>query len=172
MSNQTTKKNYSYVALIVALVAFIAALFLGIVRGLIACRSLPLPMLTSSTRPLLSALAIAILAIATYAIMEPERVRRFLTGRQARYGSNALIMTIALLFILGLINVLFTNPKFGLNQAHDLTENKTNTLAPETLSALKALPEKVTATAFFRRQRPDQRHRTVEQHQKQQQRQI
>ncbi len=51
--------------------------------------------------------------------------------------------------ILGLLNVLFTDPKFGLNQAHDFTENKNNTLAPETMSALKALPEMVSATAFF-----------------------
>ncbi len=33
MNNQTTKRNYSSVALIVALVAFIAALLLSIVRG-------------------------------------------------------------------------------------------------------------------------------------------
>jgi hypothetical protein len=70
-------------------------------------------------------------------------------GRQARYGSNALIMTIAFLFILGLVNILFANPRFNLNKTYDVTENKTNTLAPETLAALKTLPETVTATAFF-----------------------
>ncbi len=149
MSNQTTKKNYSSVALIVALVAFIAALLLGIVRGMIAWNVFTVANVDKLNQAIIVSFAIAVLSIATYAIMEPERVRRYLTGRQARYSSNALIMTVALLFILGLLNVLFTNPKFGLNQPHDFTENKTNTLAPETLSALEALPEKVIATAFF-----------------------
>src|SRR5512139_3190893 len=149
MSTETTKKNYSYVAVIVALVAFIAALLLGIVRGLIAWGVFTIASVDKLNQAIVVSFAIAVLSIATYAIMEPERVRQLLTGRQARYGSNALVMTIALLFILGLINVLFTNPEFGLNQPHDFTENKNNTLAPETMSPLQALPEKVTATAFF-----------------------
>ena len=149
MSNQTAKKNYSYLALIVALVAFIATLLLGIVRGLVALGSFTVANVDRLNQAIIVAAGIAILAIATYAILEPERVRRFLTGRQARYGSNALIMVIAFLFILGLINVLYGNPRFNLNKTWDITENKNNTLAPETLSALKALPEKVAATAFF-----------------------
>ncbi len=58
-------------------------------------------------------------------------------------------MTIAFLFILGFVNVLYANPKFGLDRSRDITKDKTNTLAPETMSALQALPGKVTATAFF-----------------------
>jgi gliding motility-associatede transport system auxiliary component len=149
MSNQTAKKNYTYVALVVALVAFIAAILLGIVRGLVAMGVFTVANVDTLNQAILVSAGITILAIAAYAVLEPERVRQFLTGRQARYGSNALIVTIAFLFILGLVNVLFTNPKFNLNRTKDVTENKTNTLAPETLSALKALPEKVTATAFF-----------------------
>jgi ABC-type uncharacterized transport system involved in gliding motility auxiliary subunit len=149
MSNQPTKKNYSYVTLIVALVAFIAAILLGIVRGLVALQVFTVANVDRLNQAIIVTVGIAILAVATYAVLEPERVRQFLTGRQARYGSNALVMAIAFLFIIGLINVLFTNPRFGLNKSYDITESKTNTLAPETLSALKTLPEEVVATAFF-----------------------
>ena len=149
MNNQTTKKNYSYVALIVALVAFIAAVLLGIVRGLVAMQAFTVANADKLNQAIFVAAGIAIIALATYAILEPGRVRRFLTGRQARYGSNALIMAVAFLFILGLVNVLFADPGFNLNRTRDVTENKTNTLAPETLAALKTLPENVTATAFF-----------------------
>src|SRR5512145_1226765 len=95
MSNQTTKKNYSNIALVVALVAFIAAILLGIVRGLVALQVFTIASIDTLNQSIVVAAGIGILAIATYAILEPERVRRFLTGRQARYGSNALIMTIA-----------------------------------------------------------------------------
>jgi len=149
MGNQTKKKNYSYVALIVALVAVIAAILLGIVRGMVAMQAFTVANVDKLNQAIIVSAGIAIVALATYAILEPERLRQYLTGRQARYGSNALVMTIAFLFIVGLINVLYANPKFNLNITKDVTENKTNTLAPETLAALKTLPEKVTATAFF-----------------------
>jgi ABC-type uncharacterized transport system involved in gliding motility auxiliary subunit len=148
MSKHTTK-NYSNVALIVALAALIGAILLGIVRGMVALQVFTVANVDKLNQAIIVSAGIAILAVATYAILEPERVRQFLTGRQARYGSNALIMIIAFVFMLGLVNVLFANPKFNLNKTWDATENKTNTLAPETLAALKMLPKKVTATAFF-----------------------
>ena len=148
MGNQA-KKNYSYIALIVALVAFIAAILLGIVRGLVAMQAFTLANVDTLNQAIIVSAGVAILALATYAILEPERVRQYLTGRQARYGSNALVTIIAFLFILGFVNVLYANPKFNLNRTKDVTQDKSNTLAPETLAALKTLPEKVTATAFF-----------------------
>jgi ABC-type uncharacterized transport system involved in gliding motility auxiliary subunit len=44
--------------------------------------------------------------------------------------------------------LVFNNPGI-LNEPWDFTEDKANTLAPETLDVLAALPEKVTATAFY-----------------------
>jgi ABC-type uncharacterized transport system involved in gliding motility auxiliary subunit len=150
MSNQTTsKKNYSYIALIVALAAFVAAILMSIVRVLIALEVFTVANVDKLNQAILIALGLAIVAVAIYAILDPEQVRRFLTGRQARYGSNALIMTIAFLFIVGLVNMLYANPKFGLNKSKDVTADQNNTLAPETMAALMALPEQVTATAFF-----------------------
>jgi ABC-type uncharacterized transport system involved in gliding motility auxiliary subunit len=142
----STARNYSIIALIFALLACIATFFLGLTRGLISMQVFSGLTAEDVNRYLLVSAGLIILGLAAYAIMEPERVRRFFTGRQARYGSNALVMTIAFLGILIVGNVLaFQNPK----QVLDLTEDNVNTLSPELTSALETLPETVTATAFF-----------------------
>jgi ABC-type uncharacterized transport system involved in gliding motility auxiliary subunit len=139
-------RNASIVALIFALLACIATFFLGITRGLISMQVFSGLTAEDVNRYLIISAGLIILGLAAYAIMEPDRVRRFLTGRQARYGSNALIMTIAFLGILIVGNVLaFQNPK----QVLDLTEDNVNTLSPELASALDTLPENVMATGFF-----------------------
>src|SRR6266540_3759269 len=139
-------RNYSIAALIFALLACIATFFLGITRGLVSMQVFTGLQAADVNRYLLVSAGLIILGLAAYAIMEPDRVRRFFTGRQARYGSNTLVMSIAFLGILIVGNVLaYQNPKTLL----DLTEDKTNTLSPEMTSALKTLPAKVTATGFF-----------------------
>ena len=149
MAGKTQSRNYSFIALIVALVAIVAAVLLGIVRGLVAMQVFTVANVQNLNQSILICVGVAILSVATYAILEPDRVRRFFTGRQARHGSNTVVMSIAFLFIIGLLYMLFTDPRFDFNRTHDVTEDKTNTLAPETLAALKTLPENVTATAFF-----------------------
>ena len=90
-------------------------------------------------------LGLFVIGLAMFAILDPERVRVALTGRQARYGSNALVMSIAFLGILIVVNYLvYKNP-----QRWDLTEGQQNTLAKETLATLKSLPQPVQATAFY-----------------------
>ena len=145
MNNQTQYK-YSFIALIVSLLALIATVLLGITRGLAAMQVFTVASVANLQNYLLISAGIVILGLATYAIMEPDRVRRLLTGRQARYGSNALIMSVAFLGILIVGNVLaFQNPV----TLADLTEDNANTLSPELTAALKNLPEQVTATGFF-----------------------
>jgi ABC-type uncharacterized transport system involved in gliding motility auxiliary subunit len=95
-------------------------------------------------------LGLIVVGLALYALLDPDRVRRLLTGRQARYGSNALILIVAFIGIVVVINYLiFANPK-----SWDLTEDKQFTLAPETLNTLDSLPEKVTAQAFYSSRSP------------------
>jgi ABC-type uncharacterized transport system involved in gliding motility auxiliary subunit len=90
-------------------------------------------------------LALTILGLAVFAFLDPDRVRISLTGRQARYGSNALVLTLAFVGILVVINYfVYQNSK-----RWDLTQDKTFTLSTETLDALKSLPEPVKATGFF-----------------------
>jgi len=139
-------RNYSFVALIVAGIAVLAAILLGITRGLVAMQVFTVAKVENLNRAILVSIGVIILGLAIYAFVEPDRVRRAFTGRQARYGSNALIMVLAFLGILIVANVLaFQNP---VNVA-DLTQDKSNTLSPELSKAVKQLPAKVVATGFF-----------------------
>lgn len=94
-------------------------------------------------------LAVIVIGLALFAILDPERVRDAFTSRQARYGSNAIIVFVSFVGILVVVNYLaFQNP-----QRWDLTANKQFTLAPETIDTLQSLPEPVKAMAFFSPQR-------------------
>jgi ABC-type uncharacterized transport system involved in gliding motility auxiliary subunit len=146
MNKKTQSRNYSFVALIVALIALIATILLAITRGLAAMQVFTVANFENLNRAVLISAGVIVLGLAIYALLEPDRVRRFFTGRQARYGSNSIIMILAFLGILIVGNVIaFQNPY----QVSDLTEDDVNTLSPELISAVESLPEKVTATGFF-----------------------
>lgn len=100
--------------------------------------------------PVQISLAVVVLGLAAFALLDPDRARRVLTGRQARYGSNALVLSLAFIGILVVVNYLgYQQPK-----RWDLTEDKEHTLAKETLDTLEALPEPVTALAFYTQRMP------------------
>src|SRR5512138_649219 len=144
--SQKQERNYSFVALIFAGLAGVALLFLAITRGLVAMGTFTVANTDNLNRWMFVSAGLIILGLAAYAVMEPDQVRRFFTGRQARYGSNTLIMVIAFLGILIVGNVLaYQNPV----KVADMTEDKTNTLSPELAGIVSNLPEKVTATGFF-----------------------
>lgn len=90
-------------------------------------------------------LAVAVIGLALYALLDPEAVRLRLTGRQMRYGSNSLILTIAIVGIVVVVNYLGNT----YTRRWDLTEDKTNTLAKETIATLQSLKQPVSAQAFF-----------------------
>ena len=95
--------------------------------------------------PVQISLAVFIIGLAVFVVLDPEAIRKVLTGRQARYGSNAFILTVAFLGILVVINYLaYKYPK-----QKDLTADQSNTLAKETQDVLKSLPGSVTAEAFY-----------------------
>ena len=90
-------------------------------------------------------LGFAVIGLALFALLDPQRAREFLTGRQARHGSNAVIMLIAFILILVVVNaIVYQNPA-----QWDWTEGKQNTLATQTIDTLKALPAPVHAIGFF-----------------------
>ncbi len=143
------KKNsaakYAFLGLILALLACVSTGLVGAAKGMIAAKMFTFENTNGLDLALQISLALLVVGLAAYAIMAPDTVRRFLTGRQARYGSNSLILTLAFVGILIVGNsIVFQNPK-----SWDLTEDKSNTLADETLQALATLPQKVTATAFY-----------------------
>lgn len=95
--------------------------------------------------PVQISLAVAVLGLALFVLLDPQRVRELLTGRQARYGSNALVLSLAFIGIVAVLNYLaFTN-----SRQWDLTEDKTNTLAPESVQVLASLQSPVMAEAYF-----------------------
>lgn len=95
--------------------------------------------------PLQISLALIVVGLAAFAILDPDRVRSGLTGRQARYGSNALVLAIAVIGIIVVINYLV----YQNSQRWDLTENQQFTLAEESLATLDQLKQSVKALAFY-----------------------
>ncbi|CAG1015312.1 hypothetical protein ANAEL_05230 [Anaerolineales bacterium] len=143
------KKNpsaqYAYIGLVLAGLAGVSTLLAGAAKGMIAIKMFPEDSVPWLDLALQISVALSAIGLLAYVIMAPDAVRRFFTGRQARYGSNSLILTLAFVGIIVVANYLvFQNPK-----SWDMTEDKSNTLADETLQALATLPEKVTATAFY-----------------------
>ena len=95
--------------------------------------------------PLQISLGVMILGVAIYTILSPEKVRELFTGRSARYGSNALIMSLAFIGILVVLNYIVYNN----DHKWDLTQDQENTLAPETIQVLTQLEKPITVQAFF-----------------------
>ncbi len=124
-------KRFSPIALILAGLALLAAFGWFIINGKFD--------LTAQI-----ALGVSVLGLAVAVLLNPNGARQFLTGRQARYGSNAVVITLAFLGILIVVNVLV----YQNDQKLDLTQDQTNTLAPETIKVLDNLPGKVEAQLF------------------------
>ena len=78
-------------------------------------------------------------------LLRPEVVRSAVTGRSAKYGSNAVIMSLAFMGILGLINFL----SFKKNHEYDLTETGDFTLSEQTIQILGKLDQPVQVMGFF-----------------------
>lgn len=101
--------------------------------------------LRSFDLPLQISLALVVIGLALFVLLDPQRAKEALTGRQARYGSNALVLSIAFIGILVVINYVANQNSVRW----DLTEDQQNTLAPETLGSLESLTEPVFAEAYY-----------------------
>ena len=148
--NKNSAARYAFIGLIIAALGCIATGLLALVQGTVALKLFTPANPNQILQYLAISGAVLLLGLAIYGILNPDGVRRFVTGRQARYGSNALILAIAFIAILVVVNVLvYQNP-----WSHDFTEDKQHTLAPETIRTLATLPDKVTAIAFYSSQTP------------------
>ena len=129
---ESSLKRYAPIALVVGLVGLVAAAGVWLLQ-----RQFNVYVQAS--------LAVGLLGLALAMLLNPGAVQHWLAGRQARYGGNVLIMVVALLGILILVNyVAVKNAK-----QWDLTEDKLNTLAPETIEAIKQLPAPVKVIGFY-----------------------
>ena len=146
--NQKSTNNnnrYAVIGLWISIISFVALLITGAMKVFETMGFYTPTDLTLLPRLIWGSLAGTLIGLGIFALLDPNRIRRFLSGRQAKYGSNALITSIAFVGIIIFANVIaFQNPV-----PLDWTADKTNTLAPESIDALESLPETVKATAFF-----------------------
>ncbi len=148
---KNSPKKFAVIGLWVSGFALLATGLLLVVKLLAVAKIYTLPNAQGFNWALWVSAALIVLGLASFALLDPQRVRELLTGRQARYGSNAAIMLLAFAGILLVVNILvFQNP----GKPMDFTEDKQNSLAKETLDTLKALPVLVQATAFYTSQTP------------------
>jgi ABC-type uncharacterized transport system involved in gliding motility auxiliary subunit len=117
------------IALVVALIAY---LILGVVNVYVY-----VPLLVG---------AVGILA---FAFLDPERVQAWLGSRQARFGTNLVISSIALLAIVVVVNYIVYQASTQTTLSVDLTENKSNSLSPETIRTLHTLTAPIEIRAWF-----------------------
>jgi ABC-type uncharacterized transport system involved in gliding motility auxiliary subunit len=137
--------RYAFIGLIVAALACISSAILLLARGAAGLQIFIPPSPEFLDRAMYASIAAIVLGLAAYSILAPDSVRRFLTGRQVRYGSNSVIMSLAFASIIFVANYLvYQNPK-----RWDLTQDQSHTLAPESRQALATLPQPVQATAFY-----------------------
>lgn len=141
---KTDPRRFAFLGLVLSLLSLLTFIGFLLVRGLTSTGLITVDPDIIKNGLLISGPSI-ILGLALTAILDPEGTRRFLVGRHAQYGSNSAITFLAFLGILIFVNVLaYQNPK-----SWDLTEDKSNTLAPETIEILNKLPQPVTARAYY-----------------------
>jgi ABC-type uncharacterized transport system involved in gliding motility auxiliary subunit len=95
------------------------------------------------------ALAVTVISFALFIYFDPDRARGMFTGRQAKYGSNALLMAVAFIGIVGILNWIMNTYALDWGLRWDLTEDQSRTLAPETIETLHTLTEPIHVQAFF-----------------------
>jgi len=88
---------------------------------------------------------LVVLGLAIFAILNPDGVRRFFGGRQFKYGGNSILLIVGVIGTAIILNILANK----YSPTWDLSEDQTNTLAPESIAAAQAVPQPVKALAFF-----------------------
>ena len=89
--------------------------------------------------------AVTVAGLGLFVIVDPGRARQLLTGRTARYGSNALLMSVAFLGLVAVANAFVSQHGLDL----DLTEDRQFTLSPQSAQVLDGLKQDVHTLAFF-----------------------
>ncbi len=142
---KTDLRRYAPLGLVLSLLAALGFIVILLLKGLATASIFTLPDPKVLDQALWISLALFVLGPALAAFLDPDGTRKFLTGRQAQYGSNSFIMLAAFLGVLFFINfIAYQNP-----MKKDVTEDQQNSLAPETISMLAALPEPVTVRAYY-----------------------
>lgn len=138
-------KQYAPIGLVISGLALLSLVGFFLARVLVEIQLLALPDDELIPRGLWISAAAVMLGLAITALLNPDGVRRFFTGRQMRYGSNSVILLLAILGVLFFANALvLSNP-----QTWDMTEDKQNTLNDETVAILESLEQPILARAYY-----------------------
>lgn len=81
-----------------------------------------------------------------YLFTHADSLRDAVGGRQAKYGTNAVVYTLLTLAVIVAINYVAAQRQWR----YDVTEQGVFSLAPQTLQVLEGLDGEVVATAFYR----------------------
>ena len=125
-------KRYASLIAILGLVTLIVGALLYVVNQTL---SLPVQIV----------LSVGVVLLAAAAILRPDAIQTALSGRRTKYGSNALVMTLAFVGIVAVLNFLGQQH----HKRFDLTENKDFSLSPQTIQILQSLKEPVHVVGFF-----------------------
>ncbi len=79
-------------------------------------------------------------------LLRPEAVHAAVTGRSSRYGSHAVVLSLAFIGILGFINFIVLKNDWE----YDLTETGRFTLSKQTIQILKGLNAPVQVIGFYK----------------------
>ncbi|MHC1784841.1 MAG: hypothetical protein AB9891_19165 [Anaerolineaceae bacterium] len=90
-------------------------------------------------------LGLILIGLALAVIFDPNKAREIIIGRQAKYSGNTFVLSLAVIGILVVVNYLAN----GQSIRWDLTENKENTLAEETLEYSRQHARKCHSVGFL-----------------------
>ncbi|MCH7800165.1 MAG: Gldg family protein [Chloroflexi bacterium] len=93
----------------------------------------------------IAVLIIGLVLLFVALVLSPRAVAMFMAGRQGRYGTNIVVMTIAFFAIVVLLNFLL----FRTSNRFDVTATRIFSLSPQTVQILESLDRPVRANAFF-----------------------
>ena len=93
----------------------------------------------------ISVLIVGLLLLFVALVLSPRAVAIFVVGRQGRYGTNVVVMTVAFFAILVLVNFLLDRNATRF----DVTATRVFSLAPQTTQVLENIDTVVRANAFF-----------------------
>ena len=125
-------QKYAYIPLVIGLISAIFALVLRIIYG----------QFTIAVR---ITIIVAVIGLVLSIVFDPESILAFFKRRQTKHGGNALVLTLAVIGILVIVNLFI----YKNDVSWDLTEDKTNSLAEESMDILNNLDLSVNAKAFY-----------------------
>lgn len=86
-----------------------------------------------------------LLLIGAYVLTSPQAIKRALGGRAVRYGSSAVVLSVAVIGIVVLLNIL-SNRTY---KRFDMTEIKRHSLSEQSIAILQSIEQEIEIVGFY-----------------------